>query len=95
MNIQEQLEALNLLKDMDRKVLFDTFINKIDYVNLDLNQKLLYIRLMQGLHKKYDISEVVSLSNQLPNGGLCWGTTIYNYKYRLHLLYQTAKQYAC
>lgn len=81
MDINRQLETMNLLKDMDRKLPYDTFLKKMEYMTLDMHQKLLYVRLMQKLNKPYNIGDVVSLSNTLPGGALYWGDMVYNYQY--------------
>ena len=81
MDLSRQLEAMNLLKDMDRKLPYDTFLRKMDYMTFDMRQKLWYVRLMQKQNKPYLIEDVVSLSNTLPGGALYWGTMVYNYQY--------------
>ena len=81
MDLNRQLEAMNLLKEMDRKLPYELFLKKMDTMNLELHQKLLYVRLMQKLNRPYHIGDVVSLSSTLPGGALYWGTNVYNYQY--------------
>lgn len=81
MNIANQLEALNLLKDLDRRIPYDTFTRRMDYSVLDIHQKLLYLRLMQRIHPQFDVSDIITYSHILPNGALSWGGERFNYKY--------------
>lgn len=78
--IDEQLYTMNILKDMDREVDYDSILKHIDRTKLNVNSAMLYTRLLQKLGKPYQISDVTQHLQYNPGGGIFFGTRTYNYK---------------
>lgn len=79
MRQESRLYALNMLLDMDRDVDYDTFIKHADLAGMDVNQSLLYTRLLQKRGMHYSIMEVTKYLKYGDQGGIYFGENTWHY----------------